>query len=61
MLTPYQECAMSRKIAPDVISGQALQKFSPRDTARAAAKMIREKRIAAVLVIKSEKLFGIIT
>jgi CBS domain-containing protein len=52
---------MSRKIAPDVISGQTLQKFSPRDTARAAAKMIREKRISAVLVIKSEKLFGIIT
>lgn len=52
---------MIRKIVPDVISGQTLQKVSPRDTARAAAKMMRDKKIAAVLVMEGERLVGIIT
>jgi len=52
---------MTRKIVPDVISGQTLQKVSPRENVRAAAKMMREKRIAAVLVMEGEKLVGIIT
>ncbi len=52
---------MSRKIVPDVISGQTLHKVSPRENVRAAAKMMREKRIAAVLVMEGEKLVGIIT
>ncbi len=52
---------MSRKIVPDVISGQTLQKVTPRENVRAAAKMMREKRIAAVLVMEGEKLVGIIT
>ncbi len=52
---------MIRKIVPDVISGQALQRVTPRDTARAAAKLMREKKIAAVLVMEGERLVGIIT
>ncbi len=52
---------MIRKIVPDVISGQTLQKVSPQENVRAAAKMMREKRIAAVLVMEGEKLVGIIT
>jgi len=52
---------MIRKIVPDVISGQTLQKVTPRDTALAAAKMMREKKIAAVLVMENDRLVGIIT
>lgn len=52
---------MIRKIVPDVISGQTLQRVGPSDNARSAAKMMREKRIAAVLVMEGEKLVGIIT
>ena len=52
---------MTRKIVPDVISGQTLQKVSPRENVRAAAKMMRDKKIAAVLVMEGEKLVGIIT
>jgi CBS domain-containing protein len=52
---------MIRKIVPDVISGQTLQKVSPQDTVRAAAKLMREKRIAAVLVMEDERLVGIVT
>ena len=52
---------MIRKIVPDVISGQTLQKVSPVETVRAAAKMMRDKKIAAVLVMESEKLVGIVT
>jgi CBS domain-containing protein len=52
---------MTRKIVPDVISGQTLQKVSPQDNVRNAAKMMREKRIAAVLVMEGERLVGIIT
>ncbi len=52
---------MIRKIVPDVISGQTLQKISPRENVRAAAKMMRDKKIAAVLVMEGEALVGIIT
>jgi CBS domain-containing protein len=52
---------MIRKIVPDVISGQTLQKVSPQENVRAAAKMMREKRIAAVVVMEGERLVGIIT
>jgi CBS domain-containing protein len=52
---------MTRKIVPDVISGQTLQMVTPRENVRVAAKMMREKRIAAVLVMEGEKLVGIIT
>ena len=52
---------MIRKIVPDVISGQTLQKVSPHDNVRAAAKMMRDKKIAACLVMEGEKLVGIVT
>jgi CBS domain-containing protein len=52
---------MIRKIVPDVISGQTLQKVTPRDSARSAANLMREKKIAAVLVMEDERLVGIIT
>lgn len=52
---------MIRKIVPDVISGQTLQKVSPAENVRAAAKMMRDKKIAAVLVMEGERLVGIVT
>lgn len=52
---------MIRKIVPDVISDQVLQKVSPKDTVRTAAKLMRDKKIAAVLVMNADKLVGIVT
>lgn len=52
---------MIRKIVPDVISGQTLQKVSPQESVRAAAKMMRDRKIAAVVVMEADKLVGIIT
>ena len=52
---------MIRKIVPDVIKDQILTSVSPADTARAAAKIMTERKIAAVLVMESERLVGIIT
>lgn len=52
---------MIRRIVPDVISDQILQKVSPRDTARQAARLMRDKKIAAVLVMEGERLVGILT
>ena len=52
---------MIRKIVPDVISGQTLQKVTPRENVRFAARMMRDKKIAAVLVMEGERLVGIIT
>jgi len=52
---------MIRRIVPDVISDQVLQKVTPRDTVRQAARLMREKKIAAVLVMDGERLVGIVT
>ena len=52
---------MIRKIVPDVISGQTLHKVSPRENVRDVAKLMRDKKIAAVLVMENENLVGIIT
>jgi CBS domain-containing protein len=52
---------MVRKIVPDVISGQTLITVDPNDTARSAAKVMHEKRIAAVMVTENGALVGIIT
>lgn len=52
---------MVRRIVPDVINGQTLHGIAPTDTARYAARLMREKRIAAVLVMEGAKLVGIIT
>jgi len=56
-----KERAMIRRIVPDVISDQILQKVTPRDTVRQAARLMREKKIAAVLVMDGERLVGIVT
>lgn len=52
---------MSRKIVPDVISGQTVQKVGPSETVRATARMMKEKKIAAVVVMEGSRLIGIIT
>jgi len=52
---------MLRKIVPDVISGQTLHTVEPDATARHAAKIMKDKNIAAVLVTDNGVLTGIIT
>jgi CBS domain-containing protein len=52
---------MIRKIVPDVIKDQTLQKVTPRDGVRSTAKLMRDKKIAAVLVMESDRLIGIVT
>ena len=52
---------MYRKIVPDVISGQTIQKVAPSDSVRATAQLMRERKIAAVLVMEGSRLVGIIT
>lgn len=52
---------MERKIVPDVINGQSIHKVAPSDTARSAARMMRDRKIAAVVVMEAERLVGIIT
>ncbi len=52
---------MIRKIVPDVISGQTLCTIRPEDTVRTAARQMRERKVAALLVMEGERLAGIIT
>lgn len=52
---------MTRRIVPDVIGDQILHKVSPRDTVRQAARLMRDKKIAAVLVLDLDRLVGIVT
>lgn len=52
---------MIRRIVPDVIGDQILHKVSSRDTVRQAARLMRDKKIAAVLVMDLERLVGIVT
>ena len=52
---------MYRKIVPDVISGQTIQKAAPSETVRNVARMMREKKIGAVVVMEADRLVGIIT
>ena len=52
---------MIRRIVPDVISDQVLHKVGPRDTVRTAARLMRDHKIAAVLVMDLDKLVGIVT
>ncbi len=52
---------MNLRIVPDVINGQVLVCVSPADTARFAARLMRERKVAAVLVMENERLVGIIT
>ena len=52
---------MIRKIVPDVIHDQVLCRIGSTDTVRDAAKLMRDRRVAAVLVMDGDRLVGIIT
>ena len=52
---------MIRKIVPDVISDQILCQISPQENVRTAARLMRERKVAAMLVMEGERLVGIIT
>ena len=53
---------MQRKIIPDVTQKSVVVSLAPNDTATMAAKIMKEKNIAAILVTgKSGKLDGIVT
>ena len=52
---------MTRKIVPDVIRDQTLIHVSLADTSIHAARLMKERKVAAVLVMESERLVGIIT
>lgn len=51
----------NRKLMPDVIKSQALSCLPPDATARDAALLMAERRIAAVLVTEGRTLKGIVT
>lgn len=52
---------MMRKIVPDVISGQTLYTVRPDVTARHTAQVMKQNKIAAVMVTDNDRLVGIIT
>jgi CBS domain-containing protein len=52
---------MIRKIVPDVIKDQILTSVSAADTVRTAARIMTERKVAAVLVMENDRLVGIIT
>lgn len=52
---------MIRRIVPDVVCDQILHKVTPRDTVRHASRLMRDKKVAAVLVMDGERLMGILT
>lgn len=52
---------MVQKIIPDVISNQKLQKLDPDASVKAAASLMGSNRISAILVLKNDRLIGIVT
>ncbi len=52
---------MERKIVPDVINGQTIHSVAPGETVRSIARIMRDRKIAAVVVMETERLVGIIT
>ena len=52
---------MVQKIIPDVISSQKLQTLDPDATVRSAASVMGLNRISAILVLKNDRLTGIVT
>ena len=52
---------MVQKIIPDVISNQKLQTLDPDASVKAAASLMGSNRISAILVLKNERLIGIVT
>lgn len=52
---------MHRKVIPDVVNNQTVQHLVPGSTVRAAAELMRDQRIGAVLVMEDGRLEGIFT
>ena len=52
---------MVQKIIPDVINNQKLQTLDPDASVKAAASLMGSSRISAVLVLKNDRLIGIVT
>ncbi|HIN74882.1 MAG TPA: CBS domain-containing protein, partial [Rhodospirillales bacterium] len=52
---------MVQKIIPDVISNQKLQRLDPDASVKAAASLMGSNRISAILVLKNDRLIGIVT
>ena len=52
---------MVQKIIPDVISNQKLKTLDPDASVKAAASLMGSNRISAILVLKSDRLIGIVT
>lgn len=52
---------MIRRIVPDVVCDQILHKVTPRDSVRQASRLMRDKKVAAVLVMDGDRLTGILT
>lgn len=52
---------MHRKVVPDVVNNQTVEHLPPDSTVRAAAVLMLEKRIGALLVMADGRLEGIFT
>ena len=52
---------MVQKIIPDVISNQKLQTLDPDASVKAAASIMGSNGISAILVLKNDRLIGIVT
>ncbi len=49
------------RIIPDIVEGQSLVTLAPDATVAAAAQIMAERRLGAVMVVKAKKLVGIFT
>ena len=52
---------MRRRVYPDVVNGQDLVCLPLKGTARAAARLMAQKRVSSVLVTDEGRLLGIVT
>lgn len=52
---------MARHIVPDVVSKQDLSSLSPNDTVLAAAKLMTNRKIGALLILEKGTLVGILS
>ena len=52
---------MRRRLVPDVVSDPALVSLPPDEPVRTAARLMNEQHVSSVLVMKGQKLLGIVT
>jgi CBS domain-containing protein len=52
---------MHRRIVPDIVSNQSLTTLSPQTSVRAAATIMTERKIGAVMVVEGGRLIGILS